>query len=94
MARGFNVRILSLDSPDELQAEMKKIGADPRGIQIMMPKGCFRVVKLEGVSFAAANIIKQEMLSKGGEAAISRRVFSKKEAASDVLLTGTLRHHQ
>ena len=94
MVRDFNVRILNLDTPDRIQAEMKKIGAHARGIQIMMPKGSFRAVKLEGLNFAAANIIKQEMLSKGGEATTSGQVYSKKGAESDVLLLGTLRHYQ
>jgi dihydropteroate synthase len=94
MISGFNVRILDLDNSDRIRAEMKKIGADARGIEIMTPKGSFRAIKLEGLNFAAANIIKQEMLSQGGEAATSRQVYSKKEADSDVLLLGTLRHYQ
>jgi dihydropteroate synthase len=83
MAGDFNVRVLNLNTPDKIRTEIEKIGADPRGVEIMTPKSSFRTVKLEGVNFAAANIIKQEMLSKGGEAAISRRVFSKKEADRD-----------
>lgn len=94
MASGFNVRILDLDRPDKVRAEMEKIGASARGIEIMVPKGSFRAVKLEGLNFAAANIIKQEMLSGGGEATTSRQVYSKQTAESDVLLLGTLRHYQ
>jgi len=94
MVGGFNVRILNLDSPDKIRTEMRKIGADARGIGIMTPKASFRAIKLEGLNFAAANIIKQEMLSKGGEATTSRLVYSKEETESDVLLLGTLRHYQ
>jgi dihydropteroate synthase len=94
MVSGFNVRILNLDSPGKLRAEMEKIGPTNQGIAIMTPKGTFRAVKLEGLNFAAANIVKQEMLSKGGEVVISREVYSKKDADSDVLLLGTLRHYQ
>jgi dihydropteroate synthase len=94
MVSGFNVRILNLDSPGKLRAEMEKIGPTKQGIAIMTPKGTFRAVKLEGLNFAAANIVKQEMLSKGGEVVISREVYSKKDADSDVLLLGTLRHYQ
>ncbi len=94
MVGGFNVRILNLDSPDKIRAEMRKIGADARGIGIMTPKASFRAIKLEGLNFAAANIIKQEMLSKGGEATTSRLTYSKEETESDVLLLGTLRHYQ
>ena len=94
MLGGFNVRILNLDSPDKIRTEMRKIGADARGIGIMTPKASFRAIKLEGLNFAAANIIKQEMLSKGGEATTSRLTYSKEETESDVLLLGTLRHYQ
>lgn len=94
MLGGFNVRIISLDTQDKIRAEMEKIGADARGIAIMTRKASFRAVKLEGLNFAAANIIKQEMLSKGGEAVTSRLVYSKKETESDVLLLGTLRHYR
>lgn len=94
MIDGFNVRIIHLDTPEKIQAEMNKIGATPQGIEIMTPKASFRAVKVEGLNFAAANIIKQEMLSRGGEAVTSRQVYSTKEAHSDVLLLGTLRHYQ
>ena len=94
MARGFNVRILSLDTPAKIRAEMDKIGASAAGIEIMSPKASLRAIKLEGLNFAAANILKQEMLSRGGEAVASRVVYSAKESDSDVLLLGTLRHYQ
>jgi dihydropteroate synthase len=90
----FNVRILDLHTPDEIRAEMEKVGASVPGMKIMMPKASFRVIKVEGLNFAAANIIKQEMLARGGEAVISRQVYSTKDVDSDVLLLGTERHHQ
>lgn len=94
MPRGFNVRILNLDTPAKIQAEMDKIGASAPGIEIMTPKASLRAIKLEGLNFAAANILKQEMLSRGGETVASRVVYSAKESDSDVLLLGTLRHYQ
>jgi len=90
----FNVRILDLHTPDDIRAEMEKVGASVPGMKIMMPKASFRVIKVEGLNFAAANIIKQEMLARGGEAVISHRVYSTKDVDSDVLLLGTERHHQ
>jgi dihydropteroate synthase len=94
MTGGFNIRVLSLNTPAKIEAEMEKIGASPPGIRIMRPKASFWAIKLEGLNFAGANIIKQEMLSRGGEAVTSRVVYSSKEADSDVLLLGTLRHYQ
>jgi dihydropteroate synthase len=94
LAKGFNVRVLNLDDPERAKQEMEKIGASPPGIEIMTPKASFRAVKLEGLNFAAANIVKQEMLSRGGEVVTSRAVYSTKDSYSDVLLLGTLRHYE
>jgi dihydropteroate synthase len=93
LAKGFNVRVLNLDSPERIKEEMEKIGASPPGVKIMTPKASFRIVKLEGLNFAAANILKQEMLSRGGDVVTSRSVYTTKESDSDVLLLGTLRQY-
>ena len=86
---GHNLRVLTLSTARDLRAEMEKIGCDPRGIDIMMPKGVFRAVKMEGVKFAAANILKQEMLAKGGEAVLCGDIYLGGKQLSDVLLLGT-----
>jgi len=70
---------------------MRAVGADPRGIAIMAPKGRFHLLKVEKVTFAAASILKQEMLAKGGEAALSGEIYYGGERTTDVLLLGTLR---
>ncbi|MCD6518947.1 MAG: dihydropteroate synthase [Anaerolineae bacterium] len=57
----------------------------------MTPKGRFYLIKLERVGFAAANILKQEMLAKGGEAAISGSIYFSKEETTDALLLTTER---
>ena len=90
----FNVRILELDGLEGLRAEMEKIGANPEGIEIMAPKGILRAIKLEGVGYAAANILKQEMLARGAEAAIAGDIYLGKRERTDVLLLGTLRHYR
>ena len=90
----FNLRFLNLDTPERLQVEMTKIGAHPGGIKIMVPKGLFYAVKLEGVKFAAANIIKQEMLSLGGEAVLAGDIYFGERQTSDILLLGTQRHYE
>jgi dihydropteroate synthase len=94
LASRFNVRILNLDSPARIRAEMNKVGASSPGVSLMAPKASFRTVKAEGLNFAAANIIKQEMLARGGEVVTSRAVYSSKDADSDVLILGTLRQFE
>lgn len=90
----WNPRILTLESPAQVEAEMAAIGVDPIGARIMVPKAVFRAVKIEGVGTAAANIIKQQMLSKGGEAALNRSSCLSTGESTDVLLLGTMRQYR
>jgi dihydropteroate synthase len=81
-----------IESRAEAKRYLEEIGASSPGIEYMIPKAVFRCIKLKNISHRAANILKQEMLSKGGEAAVSRQAASG-EGASDVLLLGTLKHY-
>lgn len=87
----FHVRLLRCDSAEALRGEMQRLGVDPRGIAIMVPKGRFLLLKLEKLGFAAASILKQEMLAKGGEAALSGEIYFGGERTTDVLLMATER---
>ncbi len=80
---------------DRREAEqfLREVGADEAGVRWMIPKAVFRAVKLLDIPCPAANIIKQEMLSKGGEAAVKRGTVTG-QGTTDVLLLGTLRHYQ
>lgn len=91
---GTQVRIVSIDDSLSARSEMGKIGVDETGIRIMEKKAVFYSIKLENVKSQAANIIKQEMLSLGGEAAVSWDVISFSRKRSDVLLLGTERQFE
>lgn len=72
---------------------IESVGTDERAPAYMEPKAVYRCIKLKGIRCVAANLIKQEMLSKGGEAAVSKdTLFS--EGHTDVLLMGTLKHYR
>jgi dihydropteroate synthase len=75
----------------QAKREIAVIGADPGGIALMAPKAVFLVLKLEKISPKAANILKQEMLSKGGEAAVAVGCPDCSIAETDVLLMGTVK---
>lgn len=77
----------------EARRVLEEIGVDPGAYPYLLPKANFYCIKLKDISFRGANIIKQEMLSKGGEAAIPRQALSG-EGAGDVLLMGTLKHYR
>ena len=84
------VRFVDLDNLSQTTAELKRIGADPRSWEIMAPKALFRVIRVSPMPFPAATILKQEMLSLGGEAAVARGVLTARTKRSPVLLMGTL----
>ncbi|MDT3699699.1 MAG: dihydropteroate synthase [Thermincola sp.] len=85
------VRAIKIDDTAQAKREISAIGADESGVTMMVPKAVHRVIKVENVSAKAAVILKQEMLSKGGEAAVSRGVGDFSVERSDVLLMGTVK---
>lgn len=84
---------VEIHDEEEARALFQNIGVDPGAYLYLLPKAFFRFIKIKNLSARAALIIKQEMLSKGGEAAISRSALSG-EGASDVLLMGNLKHYR
>jgi dihydropteroate synthase len=82
---------LILRSLASIRAEMERIGVYPAGIEHMVGKGMDLAIKVHQVKFTAANIIKQEMLSLGGDAAVARGVIDGTAATSDIILLGTLK---
>jgi len=76
---------------NKVKGEMEKIGVGEEGIKLMLPKSVFRIVKLSDVRNAMANILKQEMLSIGGDAAVNKGCVNCTVDRSDVLIFGTLK---
>jgi dihydropteroate synthase len=80
--------------PSQIRLEMQEIGVDPRGVEIMMDKFQQFTIRLFDLSFRQVAIMKQEMLARGAEAAISWKVCSwdapEPGERFDVLLSGTL----
>jgi dihydropteroate synthase len=74
--------------------EMQAIGADPYGIEIMKDKAIFRLVKLTNIRSPLANIIKEGMLSAGGDAAVHKLACACKVDYTDMLLMGTIRQYK
>ena len=77
-------------SETEAESIMQEINVQKEGIDLMLPKVKFRLVRLNDVDPATANIIKQSMLSAGGDAAVAVGTVSCKVEKTDVLLMGTL----
>lgn len=86
------VRLLNLSSPEEIAREMARVGVAPEGIRIMAPKAQPIFLRLENVRGKAAAVLKQLMLSLGGEACVSRHVAAFDDTPRPVLLIGDARH--
>lgn len=90
----YNFRLLSRTNPKELQAEFNRIGVSPDGIELMSGKGEFIIIKVSKLTAQAANILKQEMLAKGGEVAIGREMAYLGEQKGEVIIIGTKTQYQ
>ncbi len=84
------MQILQIYHPNDIKRTMSNIGVDPYGIKIMLPKAVTYLVRMNSVSNIAANILKQEMLSLGGDVAVSRGALTGKAKLTDCLLMGNL----
>jgi dihydropteroate synthase len=85
------VRYLHLTSDDEAMDVLKGVEVDPFSIQEMLPKMIHMNIMLEEIESKVANVIKTEMLSLGGDAAIAYDAVGRRIADTDVILMGTLK---
>ena len=67
-------------------------GVDPASLDYLTPKLSHVNLLVRGVKLYAANILKQGMLSIGGDVAVHRHVISGKTETSDCVIMGDLRH--
>ncbi len=87
----YNLHIIDVKTLDDARKEIKKIQSDPDSIDIMAPKAIFKVIKLENVILQDAIIIKQDMLSIGGEVAVPKHTFELHDKTGDILIMGTIK---
>ena len=93
MGEKMNIRIRIVGNLNDAQNEIAKIGSDPVGVKIMSPKAVHRTIKIEKIDSWAANIMKQNMLSAGGDVAISRNALLGKQK-TDALIMGTIKQYE
>lgn len=90
MSSKHDATIIEIDDLKTAQREIEKIGSDHDSITIMAPKAVFRVIKLCDVVLQDAIIVKQDMLSLGGEVAVPKDTFRLHKKRGDILIMGTL----
>lgn len=89
-----NIHLKIVKNQSQARAELKKIGVDEVSVPMMAPKMQYLVFKLKNVDVRAANLMKQEMLSKGGEAAVAKWSAGFTKPTTDILLMGSLKHYR
>lgn len=87
----FAPRLLKVADDAAARHELMTLGVDPVGIERMAAKMLLRLVRIDRVTCRAANILKQEMLALGGDAAVARGTVACSLPTTDVVLIGTLK---
>ena len=85
----FSPRLLVVPTPDHAARELRRMSVDSSGIVEMVPKMRTLCIQLPQLECRQANILKQEMLSVGGDAAVARGTVACSIDRTDCLLIGT-----
>ena len=79
---------------DQAKKAISSIQSDPDSIAIMAPKLVHHVIKLDDIHLQDAIIIKQDMLSIGGEVAVPKHTFQLTGPPTSILISGTIQQHK
>lgn len=95
MSGHFNLRVLAADEYDALAAEIARVESFPERVAATTPKGLFRVVRADQLSYVAAIILKQELLALDADGVISPAVYlGDRSATTDLVIFATLRQYR
>ena len=84
-------RAVLIASRKDAEREMLKIGVCEGGIDAMEGKARTLVIKVADATVPAAHVLKQQMLSLGGDAAVAKDVITHAVDSTGVLIMGTPR---
>ena len=83
-------QVLPLRDITEVVAALEHAGVSEVGLKVMDKRALFRVVRVTGLGIRAVNILKQELISRGGDVAVSEDLFQWMKENGGCLLMGTL----
>lgn len=89
MTGSMEVKPLELTSLPAVKNVLLRVGVDSSYIEKLSRKFIFRTFLITRLDNRAANILKQEMLSLGAEAAVSKHISHFKTGTSSVVIGGT-----
>jgi dihydropteroate synthase len=79
-----------LGQGEDMTETIRQTEVDERGFGIICKKSSFRVVAVRGLSSMESLVIKQEMLARGGDAAIPKLALRCDKRPQEVLIIGTV----
>jgi dihydropteroate synthase len=86
---GYEAELLEIINREDCARAMRSIGATQAGSQVMKNKTVLFNIMLKNISATEALIIKQEMLARGGDAALPREAVSHEIDKVNIVITGT-----
>ncbi|MEZ5334325.1 MAG: dihydropteroate synthase [Methanolobus sp.] len=86
----FEVSIMDITHPDDAEYLMKSMSVTGTGAKVMKNKTVSKVIRVNNITTTEALIIKQEILARGGDAALERDAVSHETNKTDVLIIGTI----
>ena len=91
MQNNISVYPVKVSCAEDVIKLCAKIGTDSGALSYLIPKANIIHIYAERVDYRAANFIKQEMLSRGGDTAVAKHVIDGKTDYSDILIMGTVK---
>lgn len=86
----YQIRPVLVQGAEDAYSEIEAVGAHEQGCLIMTPKAVHRVLKIRGLELKQAQIVKQEMLARGGDAAVAWGAVDASADKTDMLLMGNM----
>jgi dihydropteroate synthase len=86
----FEASVLDIVNTEDAVRTMSEMDVTGTGSQIMKKKCISRVLRISNITTTEALIIKQEILARGGDAALERNAVSHETEITDILVMGTI----
>jgi dihydropteroate synthase len=87
----YSIRALTVKSPADAERELAALAIDPFGLRNMSPKMLHRLLLIEKIGSGEAAILKKELLSLGGDAAVAGGRSGRSHPETSVILMGTIK---
>ncbi len=86
---GVEAEMLEIDTEEDGARAMRSISVTPEGSRVMKKKSILYNILLKNITTTEALIIKQEMLARGGDAALPREAVSHEAENVNIIISGT-----